>query len=141
MDTGVNSCKQKPTWSSEQQAGPFFFLLYFFFFFLLARARLHFLCLHAKVFRTAINSVLVWVGRPAGLAEPFIILGAWNRKAPSQVVGINIGWPRLFVFHQMRGEAVVGRLCRPSVCQALRFFHTGVRRKGNVISYGSFVIW
>lgn len=118
--------------------GAFFF--FYFFFFLLARARLHFLCLHAKVFRTAINSVLVWVDLPAGLAKPFIILGAWNCKALSQVVGINIGWPRLFTFHQMRGDAVVWRLCRPSVCQALCFFHTGVRQKGNVISYGSFVI-
>lgn len=133
MDTGVNSCKQTPTWSSEHHPPlplpP------------LARARLHFLCLHAKVFRTAINSVLVWVGSPAGLAQPFIILGAWNCKGPSQVVGINMGWPQLFVFHQVRGDTVVWRLCHPSVCQALGFFHAGVGRKGNVVSYGSFVIW
>lgn len=129
----MNSCKQTPTWSSEHHPPlplpP------------LARARLHFLCLHAKVFRTAINSVLVWVGSPAGLAQPFIILGAWNCKGPSQVVGINMGWPQLFVFHQVRGDTVVWRLCHPSVCQALGFFHAGVGRKGNVVSYGSFVIW
>ena len=138
MDTVANSCKRKPTWSSEQQPGHLFifFSSFPFFFLLLARDRVHFLCLHAKVFRAAINSVLVWFGRPAGLAKPLIILRAWNCNVPSQVVGINIGWPRFFGFHQMRGARVVWRLCRPSVCQALCFFHTGVRRKGNVISYG-----
>lgn len=127
MDTGVNSCKQKPTWSSEQQLGPFYFF-WFFFFFLLAKARLHFLCLHAKVFRTAINSALVWVGRPARLAKPFIILGAWNCKAPSQVVGINIGWPRLTVCHQMRRSSCLAAL--PSVCLSVRGFAFSIQVSG-----------
>lgn len=89
----VNSCKQKPARRLEQQLGPF-----------LAAARLHFLSIHAKVFRTAISSVLIWVCSPTGLAKPFIILGAWNSTAPSQVVVVHIHWPRLFPFHQMRGR-------------------------------------
>lgn len=90
---GVNSCKQKPARSSEQQPGPF-----------LAAAGLHFLSIHAKVFRTAISSVLIWVCSPTGLAKPFIILRAWNSAAPSQVAFVNSHWPRLFPFHQMRGR-------------------------------------
>ena len=83
----VNPCKQKPTRSSQQATGPFFG----------RGSPCIFFSIHAKVFRTAISSVLIWVCSPTGLAEPFIILGAWSSAAPSQVVFfVNSHWPRLF---------------------------------------------
>lgn len=115
----VNSCKQKPAPSSQQQLGPF-----------LAVARLHFLSIHAKVFRTAISSVLIWVCSPTGLAEPFIILGAWSCVAPSQVVFVNSHWPGSFHFAKWKGDTVVLRCCHQFLCQTLCFNSTGVKAKG-----------
>lgn len=114
----VNCCKQKPTRSSEQHPGPF-----------LAVACLHFLSIHAKAFRTAISSVLIWVCSPTGLAKPSITLRAWNSTAPSQVVVVNIG-PGSFHFTIGEGHTVVWRFCHLSVCQMLCFFYTGVKAKG-----------
>lgn len=118
----VNCCNQKP--SSEQHPGPFFFFCPFF----CAAACLHFLSIHAEAFRTAINSVLIWVCSPTGLAKPFIILRAWNSTAPSQVVAVNTG-PGSFHFAIEEGDTVVWRFCHPSVCQMRCFFYTGVKAK------------
>lgn len=115
----LNSCKQKPTRSSEQQLGPF-----------LAAACLPFLSIHAKVFRTAISSVLIWVCSPTGLAKPFIILRAWNSAAPSQVVFVNSHWPGFLRFAKWVGDTVVLRFCHPSICCMLCLLSTGVKAKG-----------
>ncbi len=127
----TNSCKQKPTRSSEQQLGSF-----------LAAVRLHFLSIHAKVFRTAISSVLIWVCSPTGLAKPFIILRA-TLELCSSVSGSFCKQPlaRLSPFHQMRGRysSFWGSAIHPSVgCFA--FSLQVWRQKGNVISHASFVI-
>lgn len=109
--------------------------------FFLAEARLDFLCLHAKVFHTAINFVLVWVRSPTGLAKPFIILGAWNYTALSQVVVVNNHRPNFFGFPQMRGRYSSFKALPFVHLSDVCFFCAGVRQKGNVISHGSFVIW
>ena len=129
----VNSCKQKPTWSSRAATGPFLgrslaCLPAFFFPFM------------PKVFRTAISSVLIWVCSPAGLAKPFIILRAWSCEAPSQVVFfffLNSRWPRLLYLFppNERGrysssEALPS--AHPSVGRFAFFFSpsTGVKARG-----------
>lgn len=113
----VNSCKQEPTMEVRAATGPSF----------LAAARLHFLSTHAKVFHTAISSVLIWVCSPPGLAKPFIILRAWNSTALSQVVVLNIHWPWLLPFHQIRGRYSI---CGSAICRTLCSHNTGVKAKG-----------
>ena len=114
----MNSCKQKPTWSSRAATGPFLGRS-------LARLPAFFFPFMPKVFRTAISSVLIWVCSPAGLAKPFIILRAWSCEAPSQVVFfffVNSRWPRLLYLSQPNERG------RYSSSEALPSAHPSVGR-------------
>lgn len=113
MDTNWTLVSKSPLGVQSSKCPPFFSL---------AVACLHFLFLHAKVFRMAISSVLIWVCSLARLAKSFIILRAWSATAPSQVGFVNNHRSSSFHFTKWEGNTVVLRFCHPSFCHSLCFF-------------------
>lgn len=107
--------------SSEQKPGLFFF----FCFWLPA-----FSSNHAKVFRTTISLVLIWVRGPLRLAKPLIIRHSSSTAVLSQVVFLVVIFFTTLLSTKWEGDTVVLKLpIHPSICHELFCFSTGVKEK------------